>query len=130
MEQSADLQVHPRERRRALTRTRVLVMALVLLAGSIVGYVAWERNQGVHAGDTYRVVLTRHGCQQADPLYIDGWAWTGGLPAEYGDGPVPGKLHVDSVDRRTATFVADAGWSAQFKGDPSGFSDLSCSVAG
>ena len=39
-------------------------MALVLLAGSVVGYVVWERNQGVHAGDSYRVVLTRMGANK------------------------------------------------------------------
>jgi hypothetical protein len=53
-----------------------------------------------------------------------------GLPAEYGDGPVAGKLRVDAVDQRSATFVADAGWSARFEGDPSGFFDLRCTVSG
>ena len=130
METSAGAEPARPERRPLLTGTRILIAALVVVAVGLGTYVVWHRSQGVHDGDTYSVVLTRHGCAQADPLFLDGWAWTGILPTVYGDGPVPGRLHVDSVDRRTATFVADAGWTTEFRGNPSGVSDLSCAVAG
>jgi hypothetical protein len=108
----------------------MLVVAVLVIGGLGGGYAVWSRGQGVHAGDTYRVTLTRHGCQEADPLHLHGWSWVGGLPRQYGDGPVAGRLRVDSTERRTATFTADAGWSTPFSGHPNGFSDLNCSVYG